>query len=332
MKYIRFLLFPFSLLYGLILHLRNKCYDYGILKSYSFSIPVIVVGNLATGGTGKSPMIEFLLNHFKTKHRLGVVSRGYKRQSKGYREVFEDSTVGEVGDEPLQIKRKFPDVVVAVSEKRTTGIEKIKNRVEVVLLDDAFQHREVKASQYILLTTYYDRYSKDFVLPTGNLREFRNGAKRADIIVVTKCPPDLSRRESEHIKKELNLRNPQKCYFSTIVYASEIVNHTAKKSLTELKQQIFTLVTGIANPDSLVAHLKNLGLTFKHSDFPDHHYFSDDELEKIQQEPLIVTTEKDYMRMAPRLKNPNVYFLPISVKILFDETPDFLQAVNIEKR
>lgn len=332
MKYIRFLLFPFSLLYGLILHLRNKCYDYGILKSYSFSIPVIVVGNLATGGTGKSPMIEFLLKHFKTYHRLGVVSRGYKRQSKGYHEVFEGSTVGEVGDEPLQIKRKFPDVVVAVSEKRTTGIEKIKSRVDAVLLDDAFQHREVKASQYILLTTYYDRYSKDFVLPTGNLREFRNGAKRADIIVVTKCPPDLSRRESEQIKKELNLRNHQKCFFASIAYASEIVNHTAKKSLTELKQQIFTLVTGIANPDSLVAHLKNLGLTFKHSDFPDHHYFSDDELEKIQQEPLIVTTEKDYMRMAPRLKNPNVYFLPISVKILFDETPDFLQAVNIEKR
>lgn len=329
MKYIRFFLFPFSLLYGLILYLRNKCYDYGIFKRQAFSLPVVVVGNLSVGGTGKSPMIEFLIRNFKTRRRLGVVSRGYKRRTKGYREVFTDNSVNEVGDEPLQIKRKFPDVVVAVSEKRISGIKKIQNRVDAVLLDDAFQHLQVQASQYILLTTYAARYSKDFVLPTGNLREFRSGAKRADIVVVTKCPPDLTRQESEKIKTELKLRDGQKCFFSTIAYASEIVNQNERKALDTLNKIPFALVTGIANPDSLVTHLKTLGLSFKHNVFPDHHYFTDEEVEQIKKEPLIVTTEKDFMRIAPRVKNANVYYLPISVKILFDEEMEFLSGVEI---
>lgn len=327
MKYLRLLLFPFSIIYWLITSLRNIFFNLNCLKSHRYDLPIICVGNLSTGGTGKSPMIEFLIRVFKNNYQLGVVSRGYKRKTKGYWEVFTNQTAFEVGDEPLQIKRKFPEVVVAVSEKRKIGIEKIKNRVDVILLDDAFQHRSVMPSFSILLTSFGDLYINDFILPAGNLRESRRGAKRADVIVVTKCPKNLNEAEMQQIEQKLNLKPNQKCYFSTISYASEIQWEYGSKPLSFLSDISFTLVTGIANPAPLVEYLKQKNLNFTHKSFSDHHEFKPWEIKELDQHKLILTTEKDFVRLQPFLRKANLYYLPISVSFLKDEE-DFLRDLS----
>lgn len=171
MKLLRKLLFPFSIIYAAITALRNRLYDLGWLKSHSYNLPIICVGNLSTGGTGKSPMVEFLVNTLKQKYKVAVLSRGYKRKTIGFRKVLVTSTVSEVGDEPLQFKKKFPEVDVAVCEVRSNGIDKLKTNADLIILDDAFQHRRVTPSLSILLTSYGDLYVDDYVLPTGNLRE-----------------------------------------------------------------------------------------------------------------------------------------------------------------
>lgn len=327
MKYLRLLLFPFSIIYWLITSLRNLLFNRGWLKSHQFDLPVICVGNLSTGGTGKSPMIEFLIRSFKDDYKIGVVSRGYKRKTKGYWEVFTNQTAFEVGDEPLQIKRKFPDVVVAVSEKRKIGIEKIKNRVDAILLDDAFQHWSVKPDFSVLLTSYGDLYVNDFILPAGNLRESRRGAKRADVVVVTKCPKNLDESEMQGIEKKLKLKPNQKCYFSTISYASEIKWEYGSKPLEFLSNMSFTLVTGIANPAPLVEYLENKKLNFTHKSFSDHHEFKPWEIQELDKHKLILTTEKDYVRLQPFLRKADLYYLPISVSFLKDEK-EFLTQIR----
>src|SRR5690606_12215617 len=216
MKLLRKILFPFSLLYGGITAQRNWFYDIGLLISKAYDFPVICVGNLSTGGTGKSPMIEFLISFLKDEHKIAVLSRGYKRKTTGFREVLKTSMVEEVGDEPLQFKQKFPEVTVAVCEDRQTGIEKLQKTAEVILLDDAFQHRKVKASLNILLTSFDKLYSNDCMLPAGNLREPKFGAKRADIIVVTKCPENIENTKMEAIKRRLKPKPHQEIYFSKI--------------------------------------------------------------------------------------------------------------------
>ena len=213
MNFLRKLLFPFSLLYGGITALRNFLYNKGFLKSKSYDFPVICVGNLSTGGTGKSPMIELLISFLKDNHKIAVLSRGYKRKTSGYREVIITSSVEEVGDEPLQFKKKYPDITVAVCEDRQTGIKKLKSMADVVLLDDAFQHRKVKASLNILLTPFDELYMDDCMLPTGNLREPKFGAKRADVIVVTKCPENISDSTMEAVKRKLKPKPHQEIYF-----------------------------------------------------------------------------------------------------------------------
>jgi len=330
MNILRKILFPFSLLYGIITSLRNLFYDKGWFKSKSYNTPIICVGNLSTGGTGKSPMIEFLISFLKKDYQVAVLSRGYKRKTTGFKEVLSNSTAEEVGDEPLQFKQNFPETTIAVCVDRQEGIEKLKTKADVILLDDAFQHRKVKASTYILLTTFNDLYSNDYILPTGNLRESRRGAERADIILVTKCPEGVAYAKLQEIQFLLNLKPHQKIYFSKIGYDDNVFGISETLPLDYLKNKNFTLVTGIANPKPLVSYLKRKELTFEHSKFPDHHHFSTSEIKQLKEKEIILTTEKDFVRLQPKLDKFAIYYLPIKT-IILKEQEEFLKEYIIEE-
>ncbi len=319
MKLIRYLLFPVVPIYYLVTWLRNKLYDLGIKKSTAYDFPVICVGNLSVGGTGKTPMIEYLIRLLKSEHHLATLSRGYKRQTKGFIIADENATANSIGDEPFQFHQKFDDIIVSVDGDRVHGISQLmalQNPPEVVLLDDAYQHRKVKAGFHILLTSYDDLYTEDILLPTGNLREPRLGAKRADIIVVTKCPENISEGKKEKVKRKINALSHQEVFFASIAYSNSIKNAKEHLDLKTLKTQSFTLVTGIANPKSLVEYLTALGLQFEHLKFKDHHDFNESDLSNLKQKQLIITTEKDMMRLQPHFsENEAIYYLPIEMKI-----------------
>ncbi|MFO7745692.1 MAG: tetraacyldisaccharide 4'-kinase [Psychroflexus sp.] len=324
MKFLRYLLFPFSVLYGCIMSVRNFLYNANILKSKSYPIPIICVGNLSTGGTGKSPMIELLMRTLKDKHQLATLSRGYKRTTDGFLEVQPHHNSSEVGDEPLQFKTNFPEITVAVDANRQRGIsELLKNypKLDLILLDDAFQHRKVKPSLSILLTTYCDLYTNDFILPTGNLREFQTGAKRAQLIIVTKCPTTLSKVEQIRIRQQIKPKSYQHLLFSSILYSDFIISKTEREKLADFND--FTLVTGIANPKPLLSHLKSLNKNFDHIQFSDHHEFSKSDLELLQKKPKVLTTQKDFMRLKSKLKTNQLFYLPIETQIL--NHPEFLR-------
>ena len=326
MKLLRKILLPFALLYQGILFVRNKMYDFGWISSKSYPFPVICVGNLRVGGTGKSPMIEYLLRLLQ-EIPVAVLSRGYKRNTQGFFLLKGTETAKQVGDEPLQFKRKFPEAIIAVDENRQHGIEELRkpqHPPSVVLLDDAFQHRKVRAGLSILLTAYGDLYADDFLLPAGNLREGGSGAKRADIIVVTKCPSDLNAEEQAEIRKKLKPKKYQSLYFATIEYAEEATNGISNIALEELND--FTLVTGIADPKPLVDFLGKKKI-FEHKKFPDHHNFSVSELDMLRKEKMILTTEKDYMRLKNELNKNQLFYLPIQLKIL-DEAEGFANEIR----
>ena len=329
MKLLRKILFPFSMAYGGITSIRNYFYDRGWLESKEYKKPIICVGNLTTGGTGKSPMIEYLISILKKDFEIAVLSRGYKRKTSGYKEVFETSTVEEVGDEPLQIKQNFPEVTVAVSAERRNGIEHLQTESDLILLDDAFQHRKVKASLNIVLTAFDNLYLEDYLLPTGNLRESRRGIERADIIVVTKCPTKVPYSKLQEIEFRIGLLPHQKIYFSRIGYDSQIFGKSESLALSYLKNKEFTLVTGIANPEPLIEFLRSKHFKFTHEKFPDHHNFSENDIRLLQKKDLIVTTEKDYMRLQPKLKKFALYYLPIKTIILKDQE-DFFKEMIID--
>lgn len=318
---------PFSLLYGSILALRNLCYDKGWFKSKSYAIPIICVGNLSTGGTGKSPMIEYLISFLKEDYKVAVLSRGYKRKTDGFRDVLINSKAEDVGDEPLQIKRKFPEVMVAVCADRQEGIEKIRIKANVILLDDAFQHRKVSASTNILLTAFNDLYVHDMVLPAGNLRESKRGAKRADLVMVTKCPEKHSHAKLQEIQYILNLKPTQKIYFSKISYDEFICGISETLPLNYLLNKNFTLVTGIANPKPLVEFLKQNQFNFEHKKFPDHHHFSNSEIKNFKEKEIILTTEKDFVRLQSRLNKSAIYYLPIKTAILNEQEKFFKEYI-----
>lgn len=328
MKVLRMLLFPFSLLYGLVMRIRNLFYDKGWFKSTSYDMPIICVGNLSVGGTGKSPMIEFLIETLQEDYKLATLSRGYKRKTSGYLEVSGSSTAQEVGDEPLQFKKNFPEVTVAVCADRREGISNLKQKAEVILLDDAFQHRKVKASTNILLTPFDDLFIDDSMLPTGNLREPKSGCKRADIMIVTKCPERVAYAKLQEIEYRLPIADHQKLYFSRIAYDSHIYGVSEVLPLAYLLDKSFTLVTGIANPDSLVSFLKSRHFTFDHEKFPDHHDFSKAELAKLEQKELILTTQKDFMRLQGRMSKYAFYYLPIKTQILKGQEEFLKEAIH----
>lgn len=342
MKLLRFLLFPFAVLYDVITRIRNWFFNLGILKSTSFDIPVIAVGNLSVGGTGKSPQIEYLMRLLKDNYKIAVLSRGYKRKTEGFQLVNDTHTAEDVGDEPLQFYKKFKnDITVAVDADRTNGIQQLlQNDIppQVVLLDDAYQHRKVTASSYILLTKYNDLYVDDFLLPTGNLRESRRGAKRAKVIVVTKCPENLSKAAQEKIVRKINPKSYQKVFFTTIAY-DENLKGTEELAVSDLKEKEVLLVTGIANPKPLLNFLEEKGVSFKHLNFPDHHNFTQQDIENIKksfeelpsEQKIILTTEKDYMRLEGKIDGLN--YISIKSKFLSeDEIFDSLVLEEIKKR
>ncbi|MFC0776646.1 tetraacyldisaccharide 4'-kinase [Flavobacterium sp. HJSW_4] len=315
MNLLRKLLFPFAILYGFITSIRNFLFDKGVLKSTSFDLPVIAVGNLSVGGTGKTPQIEYLIRLLSDKYKVATLSRGYKRKSEGFVLADENSNAEILGDEPFQFYQKFPNVMVAVDANRTNGIQQLlsqNEKPEIVLLDDAYQHRKVKAGFYILLTSYGDLYADDFMLPTGNLRESRSGAERASIVVVTKCPKILTEEEQVKIKSKLKLKSTQQVFFTFIDYDLVIYGKNEEIAVSEIKSESKLLLAGIAKPKPFFDYLKNENdecLTF-----PDHHHFSDSDLDTIRNKAngrKIITTEKDYVRLKDSELVDQLYYLPI---------------------
>ncbi len=296
--------------------IRNFLYDKGVFKSYSFNIPIIVVGNLSVGGTGKTPQTEYLIRLLSKEFKVAVLSRGYRRKTKGYILANSSSTADTIGDEPFQIFQKFPQIDLAVDSDRRNGIENLikQNKPDVIILDDAFQHRRVKAGFYILLTAFDDLYFNDLVLPAGNLRESKKGAERADVIIVTKCPNNLSDIAQNNIKKKIGINRP--IYFSKIGYADSVTGREGEISTIEIKKTEKLLLAGIAKPKPFFEYLqtgKDVEMKFK-----DHHHFTDEEIERIQtlaNNKIIVTTEKDYVRLKEKQIN-KLYYLPMESKFV----------------
>jgi tetraacyldisaccharide 4'-kinase len=329
MQFFRKLLFPFSLLYGLGTLLRNKLFDWQLLPSVGFDKTVVVIGNLNTGGTGKTPMTEFLVKNLQKTKKIAVLSRGYGRQTKGFVLADRHANAAILGDEPFQIYQKFPDIVVAVDEDRRHGVRTILSRfpdVDTLLLDDAFQHRYVKPTLAILLTSYGDLYVDDSLLPTGNLRESGRGAQRANFIVVTKCPPQLSESEKTAITQKIQPQPHQQIFFSTIRYADYASNREAEVSLSSFRDKKVCLVTGIANPKPMLEYLKSQNIDFEHLNYPDHHRFSEEDLTLLNQKNSILTTEKDFVRFDKKLQT-SCYYLPISVAFLDGDTA-FIREIS----
>ena len=329
MKLLRKIFFPIVPIYYVVTRLRNKLFDLNVFKSKSYNLPVICVGNLSVGGTGKTPMIEYLIRLLKDDNTLATLSRGYKRSTSGFKLANGKTKVDEIGDEPYQFHQKFQDILVAVDENRQHGIDellKLDNSPEVILLDDAFQHRKVKAGFNILLTTYSNLYADDIMLPTGDLREPRKGAERADIVVVTKCPTCISDIEKNSIRNKLNLNDNQSLFFSSIAYEDSVFNDNETHTVSELKDKDFTLVTGIANSKPLVDYLKSESLNFEHLNYKDHYNFTGKDLEFLNQKQLIITTEKDFVRLNNQLTKAKSFYLPIKVEI--DNANEFNKLVK----
>ncbi len=318
---LRKILLPFAVLYGLVMRLRNFLYDQGFLKSYRFDLPIIAVGNLSMGGTGKTPQIEYLIRLLSGKYHVATLSRGYKRQSNGFLLADVHATAALLGDEPFQFYQKFPNIRVAVDADRKNGIEQLLALDEipdVILLDDAFQHRRVKAGFYILLTAYGDLFSDDFTLPAGNLREPKFGAKRANMIIVTKCPESISDLAMENIRRKLKAIQP--VYFSTIAYDDSVYSRDNIVPVNEIRDQQKLLLAGIAKPEPFFAYLQGENDTVLR--FSDHHHFTETDLINIKekaQDKMIVTTEKDYVRLKGQLPAAQLFYLPIKTSFVQDQ-------------
>jgi tetraacyldisaccharide 4'-kinase len=320
MDLLRKILFPFAILYGFITSIRNLLFDKGVLKSYKFDLPIIAVGNLSVGGTGKTPQIEYLIRLLSQEYKIATLSRGYKRQSEGFVLADANANAAILGDEPYQFYHKFKGIQVAVDANRKNGIEQLLSQKEipdVILLDDAYQHRKVKAGFYILLSAYGDLYADDFMLPAGNLRETISGAKRAAIIIVTKCPSNLSIDKQEDIRRKLNIGEKQELYFTSIEYDDYVYSENSKIKVAEIAAQDKLLVAGIAKPDSFFAYLQAANDVTM--DFPDHHHFTEKDILEIKNKSLnkiIVTTEKDYVRLKGSVLAEQLFYLPIKSRFL----------------
>jgi tetraacyldisaccharide 4'-kinase len=336
LKSFRILLLPFALLYGGIIWIRNWLYNKGISKSTSFGLPIICVGNLSVGGTGKSPMVEYLVMNLKSKFKVATLSRGYKRKTKGYALANENTTAIDIGDEPMQFHRKFPEVPIAVGEERLVAIPQLlhdRPETQVIILDDAFQHRAISAGLNIILTEYSNLFTRDFFLPTGDLRDIPASYKRAQIIVVTKCRPDLSGEEKEDIIKEIKPLSHQKVFFTAIAYGTPY--HITQHSFTFIDEETeVLLVTGIANPRPLKKYLEEKTQSYHLMQYNDHHIFSIDDWREIIKryeqmgagKKLILTTEKDAMRLLKFEQEINgmpFCVIPIEHKFLFNEAAAF---------
>jgi len=341
LKPVRVLLLPFSLVYGLIIYIRNWLFDSNILRSATFNLPLICVGNLAVGGTGKSPMVEFLIGKLKDDFRLAILSRGYKRKTIGYTLASEKSTALEIGDEPMQFYNKFPDVTVAVGEERVVAIPQLlqdKPDTRVIILDDAFQHRSVRAGFNILLTDYNNLFTRDWFLPTGDLRDQKKSARRANIILVTKCPQDLSLAEKNQLIREIRPAASQHIFFTAISYGKPYQVITRELWIPNKTTEVL-LVTGIANPGQLKKHLEEKFNGYDELAFSDHHIFTIDDLKHILKrfdqiespEKILLTTEKDAVRLqkfSQQLRELPVFVMPIQPVFLFNEENQFTRLIT----
>lgn len=345
MAILKIILLPLSLVYGFITGIRNFFFNTGILKSESFSVPVICVGNISVGGTGKTPHTEMLIAELSKDFRVACLSRGYKRRTSGFVLAGPHSTADEIGDEPLQIKNKFPDITVACDANRVRGIEKLlalSPRPEVIVLDDAFQHRYVRAGKNIVLTDYNHPCYKDYLLPAGRLRETPGALKRADYIIVTKCPPNLTPLEKRIISKHLKIKPYQKLFFSGMQYGP-IRRLSGNEPAPSLNARSSLLcVTGIARPEPYIEYLKQFTPNITTLKYPDHHHFSIRDIRNIQTvfeeiynpEKYIFTTEKDAARLRscqlPEDIKRNICYIPIEPvfvnkkEILIQELKDYV--------
>lgn len=298
------LLWPLACIYDAVTALRNVAFSRGWIHSQEFPCATIAIGNLAVGGTGKTPHAEYLLRLLSPHHATALLSRGYGRKTHGFLMAGKSSTAAEIGDEPLQMHLKFPHVSVAVDENRCEGLWlllSMKQPPEVVILDDAFQHRYVRAGLYLLLTDYHRLYSSDFVLPAGRLRESKRGAKRAQIVLVTKCPKNLSLKEQQDIARKLKLQENQRLFFTTWKYGTPYGLFSEKEKTQKNKEAL--VITGIAHPEPLYEHLSKKGYDIKPLRFPDHHAFTDASAaiinrtyEEMAEGSAVFTTEKDAVR------------------------------------
>ncbi len=333
----RWYLYPFSLVYHLVTALRNRLYGWGVFSSTKFKTPIIGVGNLSMGGSGKSPMVMYLAEMLSKNFRTGVLSRGYGRKTKGYGIVNYDSTYKMVGDEAMQLFERFRNkFVIGVCEDRVYGAKKIIDDMDldVLLLDDSFQHRKINPGFNILLTDYNDPYFKDFLLPAGNLRESRRGAKRADIIVVTKCPEILTEEKKQFYISRIKPKYYQKVFFSSINYDENIINKRQLIPVQNLDYYDILLVTGIANPTLVEKELSRYSQRIKHLRYRDHHAFSIEDMEHIREEyeklgeyKIILTTEKDYVRLKTfDYLREKLFYWPINIEI--DHPKEFNQIIQ----
>ena len=341
LKSFRVLLLPFAVLYGWIVSLRNWMYTKHYLKSVSFNVPIICVGNLSLGGTGKSPMVEYLLSILSDEYNLATLSRGYKRKTKGYALANQFTTALEIGDEPMQFHMKFPNVSVAVGERRIEAIPQLVQdvpNIQAIILDDAFQHREITSNYNILLTEYDNLYCDDFFIPTGDLRDERKSAKRAHIIIVTKCPVNLTIAERDEIIEKIYPEENQFIFFTSIKYETPYhIYNPADQWILTMRDEVL-LVCGIANPLPLKNYLHENTHTYYQLSYSDHHIFSIEDLNEIKEKfnqinsksKLILTTEKDAVRLVKyteELHDIPLYVLPIQPSFLFGEKEKFDQLV-----
>jgi tetraacyldisaccharide 4'-kinase len=335
---VKILLAPFSLLYGIMMSLRDFFYRKGLLKSVEFNLPVISVGNLSVGGAGKTPHIEYIITLLRDYINIATLSRGYRRKTRGYLEVQQ------VGDEPLQFKRKFPEVMVTVSESRSFGIPQIVSQrpeTQLVLLDDAFQHRSVKPGMNILLTEYNHPFTRDYLLPSGRLREWRSGYERADIIIVSKCPPELSEAQREAYRKEINPLSHQQLYFSYYRYFRPYYIFDGRYRATLQPDWDVLLISAIARTEYLTDYLSDKVGTVRSLEFEDHHYFTKSDMGDLKRaydqltspKKIIITTEKDAMRMEIHRQflvdeRLPIFALPVQVQFHFNQGADFDEQIK----
>lgn len=353
--FLQVLLSPITLIYRTIIVFRNYCFDWGIINSEEFKLPVISVGNITVGGTGKTPHIEYLINLLKDEFRLATLSRGYKRKTNNFMIADQSSTAIEIGDEPRQLKQKFPNITVAVDKKRVNGINqllKLPNLVEIVLLDDAFQHRHVKPGKSILLIDYNRLITKDYIMPSGRLREPATSRIRADIILITKSPERIKPIEMRNIVSEMNLQLHQHLFFSTIKYDQFKAVFSSENTRTvedfKIKKAPLILLTGIANPRPLRKYARSISTEIHEITYPDHHVYSKKDIKNIENkylalenpDALILTTEKDAMRIQGleigETLRAALYYVSIQVEFLNDDQEEFnnliLNYVRSNKR